>query len=999
MTTSAQATWHFDEPESIVAEYILSLTESGSPAAERSVGLQQMLRVDSAALASAPALNTLSVRARNAATGLSEAASATLKLVGAPVGGTVSFDAVGGFLNNGSALSGTWSGFEQVGATLAFEACAGTTALGCQLTAFAPASGGKWRWESGLPCGVTYYLAVRATNCAGLQRTVASAGAKLCCSGPSGGAVSMVDASGAAVSFATNATALRVRWSGFVEPCSGVREYGVSLVAVATGATLWSASVLASAEPEAELPPSLVSGLSHGAVYEARVVATSSAGLSGHATTSLTVDLTPPVSVGVELDWPGRADQVANNGLSAAACLPPSAAHVQLRWLGAADPESAPLAFSLARTADASLGAPAAWEALFSCAGYRCTTTTGACSFAGIGATEADAAIRVCAAESNLGGRGPCVGVSPYKEPVGNNSCGAGGATSWVGCLAIEPSGSGTACEVLPSSTSTFRLDATSTLAQDASTSFQVRACNPAGLCSTSDWSRGAARVAAPSGGVVSVLPSAGASLGYLGGQSLLTGEWSGFDAGSSLSALSFEACVGTTTRGCQTAPFAPASAGEVWRADSLTLPCGVTYYLAVRATNCAGLQRTVASAGAKLCCSGPSGGAVSMVDASGAAVSFATNATALRVRWSGFVEPCSGVREYGVSLVAVATGATLWSASVLASAEPEAAVPAAVVSALEHGAAYRVVVAATSNAGLAGEAEARVTVDLTPPVTGVLVDGLGALDLSCAATSEPLTCAWDRASDDVSGLRSVEWALGTAPLGEDVQPFASLPVTSSSAQAATVPAALGLLAGATVYCTVRSTNRVGLASVITSDGAKLVDAAACTEPFHCLPGPLGLMLAPIAALPSRGAATAHEHEYQIEARTMLPRHGLFLFHTRVRLMELERDDESGERVMKLVVDENHMTDSHGARHPLQGEDDMRRHPFYFRRSASGEVVGVMHHREEEKRVLGSKRFLASAHQLPVADAPPHASVWSAVEDDAVGRSSGTYSVRGCHIA
>ena len=80
--------------------------------------------------------------------------------------------------------------------------------------------------------------------------------------------------------------------------------------------------------------------------------------------------------------------------------LPPRVAHVPRRWLGAADPESGPPAFSLARTADASLGAPAAWEALFSCAGYRCTTTTGACSFAGIGATEADAAIRVCAAEA-----------------------------------------------------------------------------------------------------------------------------------------------------------------------------------------------------------------------------------------------------------------------------------------------------------------------------------------------------------------------------------------------------------------------------------------------------------------------------------------------------------------------------------------------------------------------------------------------------------------------
>ena len=45
-----------------------------------------------------------------------------------------------------------------------------------------------------------------------------------------------------------------------------------------------------------------------------------------------------------------------------------------------------------------------------------------------------------------------------------------------------------------------------------------------------------------------------------------------------------------------------------------------------------------------------------------------------------------------------------------------------------------------------------------------------------------------------------------------------------------------------------------------------------------------------------------------------------------------------GERTVQLVVDSNHMTDAHGVRHPIEGEHDMRRHPFYFRQAASGEA-------------------------------------------------------------
>ena len=48
-----------------------------------------------------------------------------------------------------------------------------------------------------------------------------------------GGAVSVLDADGEDAKYATNETALSVRWAGFAEPCSGVLHYSVSLVDVA----------------------------------------------------------------------------------------------------------------------------------------------------------------------------------------------------------------------------------------------------------------------------------------------------------------------------------------------------------------------------------------------------------------------------------------------------------------------------------------------------------------------------------------------------------------------------------------------------------------------------------------------------------------------------------------------------------------------------------------------------------------------------------------------
>ena len=83
------------------------------------------------------------------------------------------------------------------------------------------------------------------------------------------------------------------------------------------------------------------------------------------------------------------------------------------------------------------------------------------------------------------------------------------------------------------------------------------------------------------------------------------------------------EACVGTTQYGCQTFPFEALGAGNSsWQSPTLPQHCGATFYVTMRATNCAGLQRTVASVGTKMCCEPPTAGSLQLLNSRGDAVS-----------------------------------------------------------------------------------------------------------------------------------------------------------------------------------------------------------------------------------------------------------------------------------------------------------------------------------------------------------------------------------------
>jgi hypothetical protein len=203
---------------------------------------------------------------------------------------------------------------------------------------------------------------------------------------------------------------------------------------------------------------------------------------------------------------------------------------------------------------------------------------------------------------------------------------------------------------------------------------FVIRACNQIGLCSTSEPLAPLLLIQNPASGSV-VLSGHDIDAGTFDGvpRRILSNNsterlqvwFFGFPATSCLqntpcpppspsldgaSRLEYEVCIGTTPYGCQLAPFSPASASS-WSAARAELPplrCGTAYFAVVRATNCARLQRVVASEPAALCYSPPTAGEATLTDASGDPVSFVSNSTSVRVHWSGFVDACAGIRESG---------------------------------------------------------------------------------------------------------------------------------------------------------------------------------------------------------------------------------------------------------------------------------------------------------------------------------------------------------------
>jgi hypothetical protein len=757
------AFWHFDEPETAMAKYFFTITHNSNPDADSpggggaewaSAGVAGGVQVDTRPLALAPQQQWLHVRACNEVGLCSGTLSAEAPMLltserpsereaGVSLK-TFSRGVLDGRDGTSAQLDVSWNAFRdptEAVAMLKYEVCVGTTPFGCQLVPFAAAAG--WHWSGSdlsLQCSATYYAAVRATNCAGLQSTAISTGAKLCCEPPvASSEVLLRDVeSGTLVESVGAGVALSASWN-FGDVCAAIQAYNVTLGPQGEGALLWS-SLVGPSHAATTIEEGVTQGMSDGR-YEVAVAAISHSGLVTERTATLVLDREPPSATPPKIRVSGEDAWVHGR-----TCMSVAAVYVDVHWDAFSDAASDVARYSYSvhtATNDSSPPSMAHWVDVAAARQSRLPAYL----------------LRANASETSL----------TYFRVRGCDTAGHCAHSAWSEPLLVVPR---------PPAGGHVRLSAMASPAMSASPHASLPApsfVNPFSLlnvnaslfvaagcpsaymydetCSASQ--RRVAGLGCNAGG-------AGQNCRACGFGDLLPRP-GGEDLSSQLAGeLSYEVCVGTTPFGCQLVPFTAATGGDWSSRGELPLQCGTSYYAVARATNCAGLQRSVVSSAVKLCCEQPVvSGAMRLHDGEGAPVAFVSNSSAtVFALWGGFAESCSGVRSLVVSLVdSAAPAASLWRLE-LSTEALSVELPISVLGQLSHGVSVRVEVEAMSNAGLSTRLTASLTVDRTPPRVAVLKHRRASLStveqsgrpVCVPSGSDSLELDWSSMADEQSG-------------------------------------------------------------------------------------------------------------------------------------------------------------------------------------------------------------------------------------------------------
>ncbi len=592
-----------------------------------------------------------------------------------------------GFITNRTALHGGWSGFVDDCASdrnpLSYDVCVGSTPYGCQAISMASHSSHvsalsdslfAWSHEDlQLRCGHAYHLTVRATNCAGLSRTIASPPVTLCCEGVRAGIVSVRTAANKLVTFARRTEELHLVWSGFDDPCAGVRTMTVTLFREEFRRVPYAVATWQIEEP---LPSSSLRISASGSAlpqgrFHCRLTATSHAGyVTNVDTATFIVDETPPTGARPpRVRWrtsPNDWQLATGRDI----CVPASASFLEVAWTNAD-------ALSGVRNRSFAM-------VLYDGNATNATNATAATNSSD-GAAGLDwrhmglqTLVRVPIGEFPSSGRAVRF-VARACDYVGMCT-----TTPWsrsIRVLAAEPSGGSVSLTTAANATGAFLNDPTSLRGSWAN--FTVSGCPSTcgaahekcyfdATCSSTPPRRDGAGCNA--GGIgrncrfcgFASHPPCPASYGEPAAWTSINSSATSDDA---YSTLSFEVCLGTTPHGCQLQSFERAGAVKVprsdevapettWEAHGLDLMCGSTYYLTVLAANCAGRERVVASTGATLCCMGPTMGTliieaptVTEPNTSASSLPAAGQPYALQVSWNGFTDGCSGLEAYSIHI------------------------------------------------------------------------------------------------------------------------------------------------------------------------------------------------------------------------------------------------------------------------------------------------------------------------------------------------------------
>jgi hypothetical protein len=350
-----------------------------------------------------------------------------------------------------------------------------------------------------------------------------------------------------------------------------------------------------------------------------------------------------------------------------------------------------------------------------------------------------------------------------------------------------------------------------------------VRATNGVGL-STDVTSDGVfVDSTAPIAGTVN--DGVAADIDYQASTDTINANWSGFsDPESGISG--YEWAIGTTSGGTEVQGFTSVGiTGTSATNSALTLANGTTYYVTVRATNGVGLSTDVTSDGVTVDNTPPVAGTVN--DGVAADIDYQTSTDTINANWSGFSDPESGIAGYEWAIGTTSGGTDIQgftSVGITGTSATNSTLS------LTNGTTYYVTVRATNGAGLTNTATSDgVTVDSTPPVAGMVNDGLAA-DIDYQTSTDTINANWSGFSDPESGIAGYEWAIGTTSGGTDIQDFTSDGIIGTSA----TNSSLSLTNGTTYYVTIRATNGAGLSTGVTSDGVTVITVTSAITAGGC---------------------------------------------------------------------------------------------------------------------------------------------------------------------
>ncbi|KAI0232203.1 hypothetical protein LSAT2_017453, partial [Lamellibrachia satsuma] len=271
--------------------------------------------------------------------------------------------------------------------------------------------------------------------------------------------------------------------------------------------------------------------------------------------------------------------------------------------------------------------------------------------------------------------------------------------------------------------------------------------------------------------------------------------------------------CLGSKSGYCDTVSYVETTEPEGSQSD-LRLTDGHPVYVSVQAVNRVDLTAVTTSRAVIVDASPPIAGHVYDVTTNTQTTDtdYMTMDSEIGAVWAGFHDPHSHITGYNVNIgkcpecedilekshVGITTSVHLSDVT------------------LEHGVTYYTTVEACNGAGLCVTVTSDgIIVDTSPPVAGVLFDGIGSNDIEYQSSRSLLSSHWLNFHDPESGLLSMESRAGTSPGQGDILVATGLHVTDEMTTNLSQPLPLGRK----VYITLKVYNKAGLSTESSSDG------------------------------------------------------------------------------------------------------------------------------------------------------------------------------------